>query len=804
MLLLSLWTALPLCGVPCAAPAQEAREQTPAQSSLQASAWQALGPIPRRKNSKLGTSGGMQTYLSKMRKPVPWEALQQAFPGKGRLTVPWLEISTTDWLREQDALKPNPRPRHGLDSGALDMGQLLPLAKADPTLGEGASAFLYRTIFASEDMTVDVELHSPQVAGLWWNGDRLIENKNKDVNAVHGATLTIRAGLNHLLLEVQQTSPAPWTIELREARPIDQERINRAIDLGVAYLLARQSIDGKWSPYSGYSQASTAIATYTLMACGLGRRHEAVLKGLAQLRQEKSPHTYSASLQLMAMVAGNDPQDREFILDLSEDLMEWQLSNGLWAYGAHGDGPGPGGGDLSNTQYAALGLRAAVAAGISVPPLVWERLARGTLECREGRQSSRGPVTGKNSGTPNGFGYGAGFSSAYGSMTAAGIGTLAICRDNLPSSGMKNLASTAERAIQDGIAWMGANWSLSDLNRNFLGNSRNLLWNYYYLYGIERAGVLGGAELFGGHDWYREGASLLVDQQTASGGWGESADPVTVCLALLFLKKASAQPPVTNLALEDERLQVSDLADGPLQLRVTLRHPPAMWIDRSSEGFAQIAQVIYWMRPPGKPWIRQSVTSGRNFAMQPDLEQPGAWSLRADAVLIDGSVLTSGTIDFDQRDGLTAERRGYLDEGERNQLRGSNPQATVSSEVPRSGAGNLLDNNYFQGWICAGTDPEPSLQIKLRRSAKGSTLRLVPRIPSPTEKTPMARPTLVEVQIDSGPAVTLRIPSDPHSKAILDFGKQISVHRIRIKILAIEGGTLGEGAEVGFGEIEIL
>jgi len=782
-----------------------AQNQEPVPSTLQASAWQVLGPIPRRKNGKVGSSAGMQTHLNKMRKPVPWPALQQAFPGKGKLTVPWLEVDVQDWLLAQDALTPNPRPRHGLDSGELDMAQLLPLAKADPTLAEDATVFLYRTVFASKDQSVEIELHSPQVAALWWNGDRLMEKDKKETQVASRTTLTVRAGLNHLLLEVQNTKAAPWSIELRESRPIGQERINRAIDLGVQYLLDRQSIDGRWYPYGGgYTQASTSIATYTLLACGVGRRHESVLKGLSQLRREKSPFTYSASLQLMAMVAGNDPQDREFILDLSEDLISWQLSNGLWAYGAHGDGPGPGGGDLSNTQYAALGLRAAVAAGIPVPPLTWERLTRGTLDCREGRQSSRGPVTGKHSGTPNGFGYSAGHPNAYGSMTVAGIGTLAICRDNLPTSGMKNLASTAERAIQDGIAWMGANWKLTDLGRNFLGNSRNRLWDYYYLYGIERAGVLGQADLFGEHDWYQQGAELLVDQQAPNGGWGEQVDPVTVCFALLFLKKASAQPPVTNIELEDERLKQSDLEDGLLQLRVTLRHPPAMWIDRTSEGFSQIAQVVYWMRPPGKPWIRQSVTSGRNFAIQPNLEQPGEWALRADAVLIDGSVLTSGTIDFEQRDGLTKERQAYLDEGERNQLRGSNPQPTASSSSQGSSPGYLVDNNYFTGWKCDGLDPEPNLQIKLRRSAKGSTLRLVPRVPGPLEVTPMARPTLVEVQIDSGAPVTLRIPSDPHSKAILDFGKQLSVHRIRVKILAVEGGILGEGAEVGFSEIEVL
>jgi len=786
-----------------ASPAMPVQQGSPA--NVHAGPWQSLGPLPRRLNSKFGSSGGMQTYLSKLHQPTPWPALRASFPGKGKLTLPWLDLNPDPWLALQDALASNPRPRHGLDSGKLDLGQLLPLARADPSLADGATAFLYRTVLAGEDLVIPIALLSPQPVALWCNGQLLLQNQQAGASAPLQADLLLHPGINHLLLEVQHVDEQDWSVEMRERRPVDQERIDRAIDRGVEYLLARQSIDGNWKPYGGgYLQASTSIATYTLLACGVGRRNEAVMKGLAQLRRQKSPRTYSAALQLMALVAGNDSQDRELIIDLSEDLISWQLTNGMWAYGGHGDGPGPGAGDLSNTQYGALGLRAAIAAGVPVPVTVWEKLTQGTLDCREGRSSHRGPVTGKSAGIPNGFGYSSGYPNAYPSMTAAGIGTLAICADNLPQDGSRNLATSAQRAVADGVAWLGANWSLSDLQRNFLGATGGRLWDYYYLYGLERAGVLAGAEMFGEHDWYREGAALLVEQQKDNGGWGLQEDPVTVCFALLFLKRATAQPPVTNLEQEDERLRVSDLAQGPLQLRASLRHPPALWIDRTTDQYDQIAKVIYWLRPPGQGWIRQPVTSGRNFALQPELEQPGSWSLRADAVLIDGSVITSGTIDFEQKDGLTAERRAYLEESERNQLRGASPQTGVSSNGTGASPGMLTDGNLYTSWTCAATDAAPELDLKLRRSARGTTLRLVPRIPNAADPTPAPRPTLVEIRINSGPPQTLRIPVDPHAKAILDLGKEGAVRRIRLRILAVEGATLGEDAEVGFSEIEVL
>ena len=38
-------------------------------------------------------------------------------------------------------------------------------------------------------------------------------------------------------------------------------------------------------------------------------------------------------------------------------------------------------------------------------------------------------------------------------------------------------------------------------------------WHYYYLYGLERAGILYDTNMIGKHDWYLEGAKLLLDAQ---------------------------------------------------------------------------------------------------------------------------------------------------------------------------------------------------------------------------------------------------------------------------------------------------
>ena len=82
-------------------------------------------------------------------------------------------------------------------------------------------------------------------------------------------------------------------------------------------------------------------------------------------------------------------------------------------------------------------------------------------------------------------------------------------------------------------------------------------WHYYYLYGLERACVIAGKRYLGDHEWYLEGARLLVDAQRDDGSWSSgqrtqfappdgasAAAPAIVdtCFALLFLQRASLRP----------------------------------------------------------------------------------------------------------------------------------------------------------------------------------------------------------------------------------------------------------------------
>ena len=66
------------------------------------------------------------------------------------------------------------------------------------------------------------------------------------------------------------------------------------------------------------------------------------------------------------------------------------------------------------------------------------------------------------------------------------------------------------------------------------------MFHHYYLYSLERVGLLYGIKKIGGHDWFLEGALWLVHHQREDGSWRSYGDMpvVDTAFALLFLKKA--------------------------------------------------------------------------------------------------------------------------------------------------------------------------------------------------------------------------------------------------------------------------
>ena len=130
------------------------------------------------------------------------------------------------------------------------------------------------------------------------------------------------------------------------------------------------------------------------------------------------------------------------------------------------------------------------------------------------------------------------------SMSAAALASVIVLKTLLGKQGRytKSYAQRVDAAIRDGAAYLAHHWTVTDGRHP-----------YYYLYGLERVGIMTGCFEFGGHDWYQEGGARLLQLQGRDGSWGDAtrvseggmaqvnALPQT-CFGVLFLARGT--PPV--------------------------------------------------------------------------------------------------------------------------------------------------------------------------------------------------------------------------------------------------------------------
>ncbi|MEK7867137.1 MAG: prenyltransferase/squalene oxidase repeat-containing protein [Planctomycetota bacterium] len=195
--------------------------------------------------------------------------------------------------------------------------------------------------------------------------------------------------------------------------------------------------------------------------------------------------------------------------------------------------------DYSNTQYALLGLRACAEAGCVIPEKTWKDALK-NLEAGQFPEGGWGYawLTPENMDPNATLVHGAG-EEPYGSMTCSGLCGLVICRHYIKEDWKK------DKKVQKAKEWIGKNFSVEEhpnyKGRPMAGGKKQFY--YYYLYALERAGMLADTEAFGKHDWYNEGATVLLAQQQADGSWPDdelkNGNIDDTCFAILFLKKAT-------------------------------------------------------------------------------------------------------------------------------------------------------------------------------------------------------------------------------------------------------------------------
>ena len=328
-----------------------------------------------------------------------------------------------------------------------------------------------------------------------------------------------------------------------------RDGVKKALARGCDFLKRTQEADGSWSAQGGtllkFRDGFTSLAIMAQLNSDVPVDSNEVQRGLDYLRRrpiggsDGITGVYETSLIIMALCAAEEyDRDLPRIQLLSTALENAQTRTGenagLWDYSLSGGG----GGDASNGQYAVLALRDAAYAGATVSRKTWERIHERWTKAQN---------------QDGGWGYNSSQPASRGSMTVAGLSTVAITTrilqddSNIGADGRPDCCWTPppNLAMENGRQWMARNFSVTT-------NPSYNNWYYYYLYGLERAGRMSNVRFFGNYDWYRRGAQVLVASQLPAGDWlaqdANERDPVlNTAMALLFLSKGLSRVVVHKL-----------------------------------------------------------------------------------------------------------------------------------------------------------------------------------------------------------------------------------------------------------------
>lgn len=247
---------------------------------------------------------------------------------------------------------------------------------------------------------------------------------------------------------------------------------------------------------------------------------------------------YEAAVVAM-MLSNLESEARRYELNqVAQYLTSHQNANGSWDYS------GRTAGDTSISQYAVLGLWEADNGGARISPRVWDRAAQWFLSVQNG-------------GSWNYHRDDVSYPETI-SMTAAGVGSLLICRrqldryrrsaaetspllTSLAPEGReapyepKTSSATIDQAVRRGMSWLAG--SFTTQSDQVVGPSV-----YYGLYGIERIAALADKAMLGRVNWLEDGRRFIHSSQRADGAWTSThGDELNTVWAILFLTRSTAK-----------------------------------------------------------------------------------------------------------------------------------------------------------------------------------------------------------------------------------------------------------------------
>lgn len=624
-----------------------------------------------------------------------------------------------------------------------------------------------------------------------------------------------------LFLCATQLAPARAAQDAPHGPP--GEAVNAAIERGLDYLLRSQNRDGSFgvdlnergTSWHDLRDGATALALYTLLKCGFEPEHPALQRASAFLFESEPRHTYALGILLHAFGALGDARHEKRMRELVARLLELRGSGG-WDY------PGLNRADLSNTQVAVLGLRAAHAAGLELPKSIWGELVQDVRRYQE--RPVEVPGTGERAREKRrmaGFGYEPGWAPSA-SMTTAGLTILGIVGE-FPGRVDQRFAADLAEGRELALAWLEQHYSVAG---NPGGDDG---WHFYYLYGLERVGALFGLTRIAGRDWYAEGAGQLIREQRADGGWradGRTVWPprpmpiANTCFALLFLRKATLSAPPGRR----EHFAGMEAPDSDVWVRVETRQTWTAWLS----GFAPavltrypavdapggarpgvfVERVEWWLdgeRVESVAGDASTAWEGERFAVRIEPPRGGELvlecrvSLRAPGT---GSTeLRSKPLPVRNELALEPWMLEYARDAAANALRGAEWTLTASSEESEfHPKGDALDGLQGSAWWAREDDPEPWLRLECERGLRLKELWLSPAAANEVLRASCAAFGKVELRLNDAKApLVVALEPDPRLKTKFVLPKPTLVRRIEVRIVA---PPREPGRCVGLAEIE--
>jgi len=596
--------------------------------------------------------------------------------------------------------------------------------------------------------------------------------------------------------------------------------IDKAIAKGVESLINGQLRDGTWEQYGNFRGGKTALCAYALLKCGVDAEHPTIRRAMLMLDSVDPEHTYTVACMMLAYAAAGQSMHRQRMEELTQLLLDWQKSSGDFAYPDANR-------DLSNTQYAALGLWTAQKYKIEVPPKAWRSLMRATYGYQEKAQRVKTTVTGqhttKNGGKVDiaGFGYRRG-QKPTGSMTTAGVSILQICKIGLGTT-LGGQRRKLDDAIEAGVNWLGHHFAVD--KNPFKGN-----WHYYFLYGLERVGSLTRQEKFGNRWWYIEGARhLLAKQNKDKGHW--PGGEVQTAFALLFLRRATSGRASTTGAggksAGPRHLFVAGGKDDDVAISASGQQPLSIWVTgfgdklkkRHEQFGVRVVQVEYLdgdhiacqvAGDPTKAWQFDAFlqrapalargdhkVSARITLIAAD-EPPRQRSDKGRKKLKTETVL-SPEMDVTIRDVFAPWMKEAARISHRNLVVFKKTKATASSAD--KSAKNACDGREATQWVCDAKDADPLLEINLGRAVGAQQMMLAQAGSRATDIGLFDHIKAVEVRINRSKPFRVELNDDHLAITTVPFGKVRKVRSISIRILEREPGR--RKGQAGFTEIAL-